>query len=92
MSTPETQTDRVPQRKVRTGTVVSTSMDKTAVVATRDRVRHRKYNKIIRRTKRLYVHDNQNVLNVGDTVRVIECRPISKLKRWRLLEVLEEAR
>ena len=79
-------------RKVREGTVVSSSMDKTAVVSVIDRVRHPLYRKTMQRTKKLYVHDEQNDLNVGDRVRVQECRPLSKLKRWRLVEVLERAR
>jgi small subunit ribosomal protein S17 len=79
-------------RKVREGTVVSSSMDKTAVVSVVDRVRHPLYRKTLQRTKKLYVHDEQNDLNVGDRVRVQETRPLSKLKRWRLIEVLERAR
>jgi small subunit ribosomal protein S17 len=83
---------RTNPRKVREGTVVSASMDKTAVVSVVDRVRHPLYLKTMQRTKKLYVHDEQNDLNTGDRVRVQECRPLSKLKRWRLLEVLERAR
>ena len=83
---------RANPRKVREGTVVSSSMDKTAVVSVVDRVRHPLYRKTMQRTKKLYVHDEQNDLNVGDRVRVQECRPLSKLKRWRLVEVLERAR
>ncbi len=79
-------------RKVREGLVVSNSMDKTAVVVARDRVQHRRYNKTVQRDKRLYVHDEDNDLNVGDRVRVVETRPLSKNKRWRLLEILERAR
>ena len=79
-------------RKVREGTVVSTSMDKTAVVAVVDRVRHPRYNKTVQRTSKLYVHDETNDLNVGDKVRVQETRPLSKLKRWRIVDVLERAR
>jgi small subunit ribosomal protein S17 len=67
-------------------------MDKTAVVVVVDRVRHPLYRKTMQRTKKLYVHDEQNDLNVGDRVRVQECRPLSKLKRWRLVDVLERAR
>jgi len=78
--------------KVREGMVASNKMDKTAVVVAQDRVRHRRYNKTVQRDKRLYVHDENNDLNVGDRVRVIETRPLSKNKRWRLLEVLERAR
>ena len=83
---------RTNPRKVREGTVTSASMDKTAVVAVVDRVRHPLYRKTMQRTKKLYVHDEQNDLNAGDRVRVQECRPLSKLKRWRLVEVLERAR
>ena len=79
-------------RNMREGTVVSSSMDKTAVVSVVDRVRHPLYRKTLQRTKKLYVHDEQNDLNVGDRVRVQETRPLSKLKRWRLVEVLERAR
>jgi small subunit ribosomal protein S17 len=79
-------------RKMREGTVVSSSMDKTAVVSVIDRVRHPLYRKTLQRTKKLYVHDEANDLNVGDRVRVQETRPLSKTKRWRLVEVLERAR
>ena len=79
-------------RKVREGTVVSKSMDKTAVVTVVDRVRHRRYSKTVQRTKRLYVHDEENSTSVGDRVRVAETRPLSKLKRWRLVEIMERAR
>ena len=79
-------------RKVREGTVVSNSMDKTAVVAVTDRVRHPRYNKTVQRTNKFYVHDEANDLNVGDRVRIQETRPLSKLKRWRLVDVLERAR
>ena len=79
-------------RKLREGLVVSTSMDKTAVVAVTDQVRHRRYNKTVRRTNKLYVHDEANDLNVGDRVRIQETRPLSKTKRWRLLDVVERAR
>jgi len=88
----ETGTDRENRRKVREGTVVSTSMDKTAVVAVVDRVRHPKYAKTVQRTRRLYVHDERNEATAGDKVRVAETRPLSKLKRWRLLEIVERAR
>jgi small subunit ribosomal protein S17 len=79
-------------RKVREGVVVSDSMDKTAVVAVVDRVRHPRYNKFIQRTKKLYAHDETNDAHVGDKVRVMETRPLSKNKRWRLVEVLERAK
>ena len=83
---------RANRRKVREGTVVSNKMDKTAVVAVIDRVRHPRYFKTVQRTKRLYVHDEENTLQIGDRVRVREIRPLSKQKRWLLLEVLERAR
>jgi small subunit ribosomal protein S17 len=79
-------------RKVREGMVVSDKMDKTAVVETVDRVRHRRYAKTVQRNKKLHVHDEENTLNVGDRVRVQETRPLSKNKRWRLVEVLERAK
>lgn len=72
--------------------VVSDKMDKTAVVETVDRVRHRRYAKTVQRNKKLHVHDEENTLNVGDRVRVQETRPLSKNKRWRLVEVLERAK
>jgi small subunit ribosomal protein S17 len=79
-------------RKVREGVVVSVSMEKTAVVAVVDRVRHRRYVKTVQRTKRLYAHDESNDARLGDRVRIAETRPLSKLKRWRLVEVLERAK
>jgi small subunit ribosomal protein S17 len=79
-------------RKVREGVVISNKMDKTAVVAVVDRVRHAKYAKFVNRTKKLYAHDEANDVNVGDRVRVMETRPSSKLKRWRVVEVLERAK
>lgn len=84
--------ERVNRRKVREGLVVSDAMDATLVVAVVERVRHSRYGKTVQRTKRLYVHDADNSAKVGDRVRVIETRPLSKLKRWRLSEVLERAR
>ena len=92
MSTETESTPRANDRKVREGLVVSTKMDKTAVVETTDRVRHRRYAKTMQRTTKLYVHDEQNDLQVGDRVRVTESRPLSKLKRWRLVEVIERAK
>ncbi len=90
----ETSTESAERttRKVREGLVVSNKMDKTAVVSVVDRVRHPLYRKTVQRTKRLYVHDEDNTLNVGDRVRVTETRPLSKQKRWRLVEILERAR
>ena len=81
-----------PARKVREGVVTSSGMDKTAVVSVIDRVPHAKYGKTVLRTKRLYVHDEANDVNVGDRVRVMETRPLSKTKRWRVVEVLERAK
>jgi small subunit ribosomal protein S17 len=79
-------------RKVREGIVVSAKMDKTIVVAVVDRVQHRRYGKTLQRTKRLYAHDDANDAREGDRVRVTETRPLSKQKRWRVVEVLERAR
>jgi len=79
-------------RKVREGMVTSTGMDKTVVVTVTDRVRHAKYNKFVLRTKKLYVHDEADDAGVGDRVRVMETRPMSKTKRWRLVEIIERAR
>ncbi len=79
-------------RKVREGTVVSNKMDKTVTVAVIERVRHPKYGKFMKRTKRLYAHDEANDVNIGDKVRVMETRPLSKTKNWRVVEVLERAK
>ena len=79
-------------RKVREGVVTSSGMDKTAVVSVIERVRHPKYNKFVLQTKKLYAHDETNDVNVGDKVRVMETRPLSKSKRWRVVEVLERAK
>ena len=79
-------------RKVREGIVDSTKMDKTIIVKVIDRVRHPLYDKTLQRTKKLYVHDETNDAKEGDRVRVAETRPLSKNKRWRLVEVLERAR
>ena len=84
--------DERASRKVREGVVISTSMEKTAVVAVTERVRHRRYFKTVQQTKKLYAHDEENDARVGDRVRVMETRPLSKTKRWRLLEVVERAR
>ncbi len=77
---------------MREGVVVSDKMDKTIVVAVIDRVRHPKYAKYMLRTKRLYAHDESNDVKVGDRVRVMETRPLSKQKRWRVVDVLERAK
>ena len=79
-------------RKVRTGKVVSDKMDKTIVVAVEDHVKHPLYKKIVKRTYKLKAHDENNECNVGDTVRVMETRPLSKDKRWRLFEIVEKAK
>jgi small subunit ribosomal protein S17 len=84
--------ERPNRRKVRDGIVVSTKMNKTVIVAVVERVRHRRYQKTLQRTTRLYAHDEVNDLREGDRVRVQETRPMSKLKRWRVVEVLERAR
>ena len=92
-TTPAAESPARPnRRKVREGLVTSTAMDCTAVVHVVDRVRHPRYAKTLQRTTKLYVHDAENELRVGDRVRVQETRPLSKLKRWRLLEILERAR
>jgi small subunit ribosomal protein S17 len=83
---------RENRRKVREGVVASTKMDKTIVVTVTDRVRHPLYGKTLQRSKKLYVHDEANDAKAGDRVRVQETRPLSKQKRWRLVEVLERAR
>ncbi len=92
MADNEEATGRTNRRKVREGLVVANAMNKTAVVAVIERVRHPRYAKTVQRTKRLYAHDEANDLRVGDRVRVQETRPLSKLKRWRVVEVLERAR
>ena len=79
-------------RKVRVGKVVSDKMDKTVVVAIVDNVRHPKYGKIIKRTVKIHVHDELNECGIGDTVSVMETRPLSKTKRWRLVEIVEKAK
>ncbi len=83
---------RSGRRKVREGIVASSAMDKTAVVLVVERVRHARYAKTVQRTKRLYAHDEANEVKVGDRVRLAETRPLSKLKRWRVEQVLERAR
>ncbi|MBE3585279.1 MULTISPECIES: 30S ribosomal protein S17 [Desulfofundulus] len=79
------------QRKVRTGRVVSDKMDKTVVVAVETLVRHPLYQRTIRRTKKFKAHDEENACRVGDKVRIMETRPLSKEKRWRVVEILERA-
>ena len=83
---------RRDNRKVREGVVVSNRMDRTAIVEATERVRHPRYDKTVQRRSRLTVHDADNTLGVGDLVRVAETRPLSKTKRWRLVEILERAK
>ena len=80
------------KRKVREGFVVSDKMDKTVVVAVEDRVKHSLYGKIIRRTTRYKAHDENNACGIGDRVRLMETRPLSATKRWRVVEILEKAK
>ena len=78
-------------RKTRVGQVVSDKMDKTIVVAIEDSVQHKLYKKIVKRTYKMKAHDENNECGVGDTVKVMECRPLSKDKRWRLVEIIKKA-
>ncbi len=80
------------QRKVRTGVVVSDVNDKTIVVSVTERKRHPKYGKMMNTTKKFHAHDEKNDAHVGDTVRIMETRPLSKMKRWRLMEIVERAK
>ncbi|MFJ9049444.1 30S ribosomal protein S17 [Streptomyces bacillaris] len=89
--TAETNTER-GFRKIREGLVVSDKMDKTVVVAVEDRVKHALYGKVIRRTNKLKAHDEQNSAGVGDRVLIMETRPLSASKRWRIVEILEKAK
>ena len=90
------QTAELPEtrgyRKVREGYVVSDKMDKTVVVEVEDRVKHPKYAKVIRRTKKYKAHDGDNACGVGDRVRLVETRPMSATKRWRVAQILEKAK
>ena len=79
-------------RKTRVGKVLSDKMDKTIVVAVEDSVAHPLYKKIVKRTYKLKAHDENNECGIGDTVKVMECRPLSKDKRWRLVEIIEKAK
>ncbi len=79
-------------RKVRVGKVVSNKMDKTIVVAIEDHVRHPKYSKIIKRVVKIHAHDENNTCDIGDIVSVMETRPLSRTKRWRLVEVVEKVK
>ena len=79
-------------RKTRVGVVVSDKMDKTVVIAIKDSIRHPLYNKIVKRTVKLKAHDEDNQCGIGDRVRVMETRPLSKDKRWRVVEIIEKAK
>jgi len=83
--------ERTSRRKVRVGTVVSDKMDKTIVVKVETRMPHPLYGKIVRRTKKYTAHDEENQCRVGDLVRIMETRPLSRTKRWRLVEIVEKA-
>jgi small subunit ribosomal protein S17 len=86
----ETQEDSRGQRKVRVGQVVTAGADKTIVVAVRTRVPHARYGKIIKRTSKFMAHDEKNVCSVGDVVKIVETRPLSKRKRWRYVETVRK--
>ncbi|MBV6440868.1 MAG: 30S ribosomal protein S17 [Haliscomenobacteraceae bacterium CHB4] len=79
-------------RKQKTGVVVSSKMDKTIAVKVERRLMHPLYGKFVKRTKKFFAHDEENTCNVGDVVRIMETRPLSKMKRWRLVEVIERAK
>jgi small subunit ribosomal protein S17 len=91
-TTDTTQDAQRNQRKTREGLVVSDKMDKTVVVVVEDRVKHALYGKVLRKTSRLKAHDEQNQCGIGDRVLIMETRPLSATKRWRLVEVLEKAK
>ena len=92
MSDESTTTPARANRKIREGLVVSDKMDKTVVVEVEDRVKHALYGKVLRRTRKLKVHDEQNACGVGDRVSLMETRPLSATKRWRIVEILEKAK
>jgi small subunit ribosomal protein S17 len=94
MSEAEVSTDTAQRgyRKTRRGYVVSDKMDKTVVVAVEDRVKHPLYGKVLRRTSKVKAHDEQNTAGIGDLVLIMETRPLSATKRWRLVEILEKAK
>ena len=92
MSTTEQEIFERGKRKGQVGTVVSSAMDKTVVVEVRDAAAHSTYGKIVRRHKRLKAHDDRNEVGVGDLVRIMETRPLSKTKRWRVVEIVEKAK
>jgi small subunit ribosomal protein S17 len=91
-TTESSSTRTRPYRKTREGLVVSDKMDKTVVVSVEDRVKHGLYGKVLRRTSKLKAHDEQNQCGVGDRVRIMETRPLSATKRWRVVEVVEKAK
>ena len=91
-ATGQTDEARTGRRKVREGLVVSDKMEKTVVVSVEDRVKHALYGKVMRRTSKLKAHDEQNQCGVGDRVLIMETRPLSATKRWRVVEVLEKAK
>ena len=86
------ENERTTARKVREGVVVSDKMDKTIVVSVEERVKHPLYGKVMKKTQRLKAHDEANSAGVGDRVRIMETRPLSATKRWRLLEIVEKAK
>jgi small subunit ribosomal protein S17 len=88
----QTETTERANRKTREGLVVSDKMDKTVVVEVEDRVKHRLYGKVLRRTSKLKAHDEANTAGIGDRVLLMETRPLSATKRWRLVEILEKAK
>jgi small subunit ribosomal protein S17 len=91
-TTVDASTEQRGYRKTREGYVISDKMDKTVVVAVEDRVKHPKYGKVLRRTKKYKAHDEQNACGVGDRVLLMETRPLSATKRWRVAEILERAK
>ena len=88
----QNMSERTTHRKTRVGMVISDKMDKTIVVAVVDSVKHPLYNKVVKRTYKLKAHDEQNTCQIGDKVKVMETRPLSKDKRWRLVEIIEKAK
>lgn len=84
--------DKKPSRKVRVGRVVSSATEKTAVVIVEELVRHPLYGKTVKKSTRLHAHDEKNECSVGDLVRIMETRPISRMKRWKLVDIVEKAR
>lgn len=92
MTTAATPQESIARRKSRQGLVVSAARDKTITVLLETQQRHPVYKKTVRRSSKLHAHDEANVAGVGDLVRVVECRPLSRQKRWRLVEIIEKAR